>query len=146
MTHTIKTPSAAGRPPHYAELTSASRHSSQPSGSPLELNSGGTSAENRCKEKGQRKLTQAAVQEQTSHESSHRHLAVSNVTVTIALSHTGRQGKHARIHSAAPPSGERYEDGGGGSAHCWMLPSTSFHSYERRGRSLHRGLAGAGRC
>lgn len=117
--------------PYYAELTSASSHSSQT----FRLSAGTKqrwhlSGEPLLRKKGQRKLTQAAEQEQASHESSHRHLAVSNVTVTIALTHTGSQGKHARIHSAAPPSGERYEDGGGSSAHCWMLPSTSFHSYE----------------
>lgn len=56
--------------------------------------------------------------------------------------HTRAHKKHAHIHWGG--TSERYEDGG--SAHCWMLPSTSFHSYERRGWSPHGGLAGEGRC
>lgn len=48
--------------------------------------------------------------------------------------HTRAHKKHARIHWGG--TSERYEDGG--SAHCWMLPSTSFHSYKRRGAEPSR--------
>lgn len=48
-----------------------------------------TSAGREVEGVGGGQLTQAAVQEQTSHESSHRHLAVSNVSLTMA--HTRAQ-------------------------------------------------------
>lgn len=52
-------------------------------------------------------LTQAAVQEQTSHESSHRHLAVSNVSLTMA--HTRAQKNTLASTEAAPRRGMRME-------------------------------------
>lgn len=60
-------------------------------------------------------LTQADVESKTKHAARVRHLAVCNVSVT-------------RAHTLGSTS-EMYEDGG--RTHCWMLPATSFHSYER---------------
>lgn len=68
-------------------------------------------------EKRGEQLTQADVENKTNHAARIRHLAVCSVSVT-------------RAHTLGSTS-ERYEDGG--RTHGWMLPATSFHSYEREG-------------
>lgn len=71
---------------------------------------------NVTEERGEQ-LTQADGKNQTNHAARIRHLAVCNVSV-------------ARAHTLGSTS-ERYEDGG--RTHGWMLPATSFHSYEGGG-------------
>lgn len=72
-------------------------------------------------------LTQPDAEKQTKHAARTRHLAVCLV-------------RAAGAHALGSTS-ERYEDGGG--THGWMLPATSFHSYEREaGAGPSRGSDG----